>query len=118
MYVVAPGQVLIHSGVRYPAGAVAPDSIDPDPLIEVGVLVEEADEKPPRPEPEPEKATTSIPGFDKSDPGSITNVPIRVLPALLRTIEDADLLLELHEADTRKGGKDAIEERLGELEVS
>ena len=115
---VAPGRCLLHSGTRYPAGSLVPDGVVTQGLCDAGVLREVPTSSPERPAPEPQAAPPALPGFDPSDPSSVTNIPLRLLPRLLRSVEDMDLLLEMHEADTRKGGKDAIEERMGELEVS
>ena len=114
---VAPGRCLLHSGTRYPAGALVPDGIVTEGLCDAGVLREVPTSSPKRPEPEAQSAPQVLPDFSPSDPSSVTNLPLRLLPRLLRSIEDMDLLLEMHEADTRKGGKDAIEERMGELEA-
>ena len=117
-YEVTPGQCLIHSGVKYPAGSIAPSGVDADGLCAAGVLRLVEEQPVVRPSPEPQDRVTAIAGFDSSDPSSITNVPLRLLPNILKDIDDSDLLLEMHEADSRKGGRDLIEERIGELEVS
>jgi hypothetical protein len=116
-YEVREGQCLIHSGIKYPAGSIAPSGVDADGLCAAGVLRLIEEKAVDRPAPEPQARTTSVSGFDSSDPSSITNVPLRLLPNILKDIDDSQLLLEMHEADGRKGGRDLIEERLGELEA-
>jgi len=117
-YEVAPGQCLLHSGIKYPSGSLVPSSVDPSGLCAAGVirLIEEKVSE--RPDPEPQGRSTAVADFDASDAASVTNVPLRLLPNVLKDIDDADILLEMHEADSRKGGKDLIEERIGELETS
>ena len=116
-YEVAPGRCLLHSGTKYPSGSLVPPKHVSRELCDSGVvrLVEEKVSE--RPDPEPQGRSTAVADFDASDASSVTNVPLRLLPNVLKDIDDADLLLEMHEADSRKGGKDLIEERIGELEV-
>jgi len=116
-YEVAEGQVLIHSGTRYPAGSIAPTECEAGKLCELGVLVIVAPPKDTaRPTPERVPAAARS-GFNPSDPATIRTVPLRSLPAVLAGIDDADALKALHQVEVRKGGLDAIEERLGELGV-
>jgi hypothetical protein len=117
-YEVNPGQCLIYNGVRYPEGALAPEGLEVDDLCSAGVLSLVEEKAIVRPEPEVQSRSTAISGFDPSDASTITNVPIRLLANVLKDIDDSDLLLEMHEADSRKGGRDMIEERLGELEAA
>ena len=114
---VCPGRALLHSGTRYPAGSLVPPGVVTEALCSSGVLRETGAPPPERPQPEEVASPFAYPDFDASDPSSVTNVPLRVLPRLLKSIGDSDLLLEMHEADSRKGGRDLIEERLGELEA-
>ena len=118
MYEVIKGQALIYNGVMYPEGSITPGGVDADALCAAGVirLIEEKEVS--RPEPKVQTRSTSISGFDSADASSITNVPLRLLPNLLKDISDVSLLLEMHESDSRKGGKDMIEERIGELEAA
>jgi hypothetical protein len=114
---VAEGQTLIHSGTRYRAGALAPSDCDVDALCAVGVLVEVKRKKAaPRPNPERVPAAPRA-GFDPSDPSTVRSLTLRELPAALAGVDDVDALKEMHEIEPRKGGKDAIEERIGEIEA-
>ena len=117
MYEVTPGQSLLHSGVKYPAGSIVPGGVEVDLLCAAGVIRLVEEKVVVRPAPEPQGRSTAVDGFDASDASSVTNIPLRLLPNVLKDIDDADILLEMHEADSRKGGKDLIEERLGELEA-
>ena len=40
------------------------------------------------------------------------------MPAALAGVSDVDTLRAMHEVESRKGGRDAIEERIGELEIA
>ena len=116
-YEVAEGQTLIHSGTRYSAGALAPSGCDAESLCAVGVLVEVRRKKTaPRPSPERGPAAPRA-GFDPSDPSTVRSLTLRELPAALAGVDDVDALREMHEIESRKGGKDAIEERIGEIEA-
>jgi len=117
-YEVLPGQALMFSGTMYPAGSIIPNIEEIPSLLDAGVIGLIEEKVVTRPAPEVQVRSTSVSGFDSEDPSSITNVPLRLLPNVLKDIDDADILLEMHEADGRKGGKDLIEERLGELEAS
>jgi hypothetical protein len=116
-YEVTPGQCLLHSGVKYPSGAIVPSGVEVDRLCAAGVIQLVEEKVVVRPEPEPQVRSTAVSDFDASDASSVTNVPLRLLPNVLKDINDSDLLIEMHSADSRKGGKDLIEERLGELEA-
>lgn len=116
-YEVLPGQCLIYSGVKYPAGSIVPDIEEIPSLLDAGVVGVVEEKEVVRPKPTAQARSTSVSGFDASDPSSITNIPLRLLPNILKDIDDSQLLLEMHEADGRKGGRDLIEERLGELET-
>ena len=117
-YEVAAGQELIHSGRRYRAGALAPSGCDVDTLCAVGVLVEVRKSQPAsRPEPEPVPSSARG-GFNPADPATIKHVTIKAMPAALAGVSDVDTLRAMHEVESRKGGRDAIEERIGELEIA
>ena len=117
-YEVLPGQAVIYNGTMYPAGSIVPAIEEMQSLLDAGVVGLGEEKGVVRPEPVKQGRGTAVSGFDPSEPSSITNVPLRLLPNVLKDIDDTDLLLEMHEADGRKGGKDLIEERLGELEAS
>ncbi|MAH45570.1 hypothetical protein CMI37_07060 [Candidatus Pacearchaeota archaeon] len=115
---VAAGQELIHSGRRYPAGALAPAGCDVATLSALGVLVEVVEAKTPaRPEPEAVRVSARG-GFNPEDPATIKHVTIKAMPAALAGVSDLDTLRAMHSAESRKGGRDAIEERIGELEIA
>ena len=115
-YEVCPGRILIYGKTRYPAGSLVPEVPGTDELLESGVIrVVETEEKP-RPKPiVTENLTSPDAGFDPADPSSVTKVSLRHLSDCLATVSDVDILKAMHEADSRKGGKDRIEERIGEL---
>ena len=115
-YEVCPGRMLIDGRTRYPAGSLVPAMPGIDELLEAGVIrVVETKEKP-RPKPIAKETLTSPDaGFDPADPSSVTKVALRHLSDCLATVSDVDILKAMHEADSRKGGKDRIEERIGEL---
>jgi len=121
---VCPGQSLRHSGVLYPSGSLVPAGADIQILESLGVVRPVGSvEAPPRPKPKavaPVQKADPGPGpvFDAGDPASVIAVPLRLLPDILADIDDESLLRKMHEADTRKGGRDRIEERMGELGVS
>lgn len=124
-YEVCPGRALRYSGTMYPAGALVPPGVDIEDLESSGVVRPVSSSAPP-PRPKPKavaaKAKPSAEGavdseFDASNPASVISVPLRLLPELLADIDDEALLRKMHEADTRKGGRDRIEERLGEIGV-
>ena len=117
-YEVTPGQSLLHSGVKYPAGSIVPSGVEVDLLCAAGVIQLVEEKVVVRPEPEVQARSTAVADFDVSDPSTISNVPLRLLPNVLKDINDPDLLIEMHSADSRKGGKDLIEERLGEVEAA
>lgn len=118
---VCPGQSLRHSGVLYPSGALVPPGTNVEALEASGVIRPLGpSEPPPRPAPQPVASAVSSDEpevFDPANPSSISVVPLRVLSETLADIDDEELLRRLHDADTRKGGRDRIEERLGELGV-
>ena len=115
---VAEGQELIHSGKRYKAGAIAPKDCDTAALCAAGVLVQIREAKPAeRPDPEPVPSSKRA-GFDPADPATIKNVTVKTIASALAGVDDAEALKAMHAVDSRKGAKDAIEERLGELEAS
>ena len=116
-YEVCPNSTLFHNGVKYPAGALAPAGINADELCAVGAIRLIESGAPERPEPIQGTRSFSHAGYDPGDPETVTNVPLRLMPALMASVDDEDALYALHAADTRKGGRDLIEERLGELEV-
>jgi len=116
-YEVLPGQAVIYNGVMYPAGSIIPSIEESPSLLDAGVIGLVEEKVVVRPEPVAQTRATSVSGFDASDASSITNVPLRLLPNVLKDIDSMDLLLEMHAADGRKGGKDLIEERIGELEA-
>ena len=117
---VCPGRALRHSGTMYPEGALAPPGIDIEGLEAAGVIRPVGSATPP-PRPEPVRVATKAEAepevFDPENPASIKVVPLRLLSETLADIDDPDVLRSLHAADTRKGGRDRIEERLGELET-
>ena len=114
---VAEGQELIHSGRRYRAGALAPAGCDVDSLCAVGVLVEVVKAKTAdRPAPESVRVSARG-GFSPEDPATIKHVTIKAMAAALAGVDDVSTLKAMHEIETRKGGLDAIEERIGELEA-
>lgn len=117
MYEVNEGQALIYNGVMYPAGSIVPELEESPSLLDSGVIRLIEEKVVVRPEPVAQTRATAVSGFDASDASSITNVPLRLLPNVLKDIDSMDLLLEMHEIDGRKGGKDMIEERIGELEA-
>ena len=124
-YEVCPGQRLRYSGVIYPEGALVPPGAEVESL-EAAVVIRPAvdSEPPPRPAPKPaskakaKAKASSESEFDASNPASVISVPLRLLPDLLAGIDDKALLQKMHESDTRKGGRDCIEERIGELEAA
>ena len=117
-YEVAEGQELIHSGKRYKAGAIAPAGCDAASLCAVGVLVQIRKAMPAaRPDPEPVPSSQRA-GFDPSDPATIKNVTVKTMASALAGVDDVEALKAMHSVESRKGAKDAIEERLGELEAS
>lgn len=106
-YKVAEGQELIHSGVRYSAGSVAPDGVAAEALCSVGVLVLVDGQEAPAAEPASSQ--------DGPDPSSIRSVPLRSIRDVLAEIDDEGLLREMLAADNRSGGRSAIRERIQEL---
>ena len=119
MYEVNKKSTVICNGVKYPGGSLLPANLpDIDSLLAAGVITEVPSGEPARPEPVPAGRTFTHSGYDPKDASTVSNVPLRLMPAMLASVSSADLLLEMHEADSRKGGKDLIEERLGELEAS
>ena len=117
-YEVCPGQCVLYSGTRYPEGALVPSLPNHDELMRLGVvrLVERKSTK----RPEPTVATPSAAphsGFDSSDPQSVKGVSLRHLAACLASVDSVVELQAMHEVETRKGGLDKIEERIGELTV-
>ena len=124
-YEVCPGRCLRHSGTVYPSGALVPPGVDTDSLEAGGVIRPvSSSAPPPRPKPKvvaakakPSSEDVVDSEFDASNPASVISVPLRLLPDVLGDINDEALLRKMHEADTRKGGRDRIEERLGELGV-
>lgn len=119
-YEVCPGRALRYSGTMYPAGALVPPGVDIEDLESSGVVRPVGPATPP-PRPEPVRVATNAEAepevFDPENPSSIKVVPLRLLSETLADIDDPDVLRALHAADTRKGGRDRIEERLGELET-
>ena len=119
-YEVCPGQTLIHNGTRYPSGSIAPaDLPNISELTSLGVVQVVEDTQPARPKPVPRVVEVAPHGgFDVSDPETVKLVPLRHLTDCLSTVDDIETLRQMHEAETRKGGLDRIEERIGELETS
>jgi hypothetical protein len=118
MYEVTKGQALIYNGVMYPEGSIAPSGLEVEDLCAAGVLRLVEEKVVVRPEPVAQARSTAVSDFDSADASSVTNVPLRLLPNVLKDISDVSILLEMHESDSRKGGKDLIEERIGELEAA
>jgi len=110
-YKVVEGQELIHSGVRYSAGSVAPDGVAAEALCSVGVLVLVDGQQAPAAAPAAEPASSQ----DGPDPSSIRSVPLRSIRDVLAEIDDEGLLREMLAADNRSGGRSAIRERIQEL---
>ena len=117
LYEVCPGQLIICGPVRYPEGSLLPTMPGIDELLAAGVI-REAKGKQEKSRPEPVKKEVLTPpdaGFDPADPSSVTKVPLRLLTDCLATVSDLDALKAMHDEETRKGGLDRIEERIGEL---
>ena len=119
-YEVNRNSSVLFNNVRYPGGSILPSSLAGQipSLIEAGVISEVPEAPSSRPKPVREGRAFSHAGYDPKKPESVSNVPLRLMPSLLASVSVTEELLALHEADTRKGGKDLIEERLGELEAS
>ena len=117
-YEVCPGQTIVCNGTRYPSGSIAPDLPDLSDMVGLGIVRPVAGSSPARPQPVA-RVVEAPPhaAFDPSDPPSVKLVPLRWLGDCLSTVEDGDILREMHAAETRKGGLDKIEERLGELDL-
>jgi len=116
-YEVCEGQLIVCGPVRYPAGSLVPAMPGIEELLASGV-VREATAKQDKPRPEPVKREVLAPpdaGFDPADPSSVTKIPLRLLTDCLATVSDVDALKAMHDEETRKGGLDRIEERIGEL---
>ena len=115
-YEVSPGQCVLFSGTRYPEGALVPSLPNHDELVRLGIV--RAVERKSTKRPEPTVATPSAAphaGFDSSDPASVKGVSLRHLSACLAAVDSVPDLQAMHDAETRKGGLDKIEERIGEL---
>lgn len=118
MYEVSPNSTVLCNGVKYPGGALLPSNIpDIESLVEAGAVREIPKAKVARPKPVKVSRSFSHPGYSSDDPSTISNVPLRLMPSLLSSISDKAVLDAMHEADSRKGGKDLIEERKEELEA-
>ena len=117
-YEVSPGQCVLYSGTRYPSGSLVPSLPNLDELLRLGVVqvVERKSTKRPEPVAAPADATPNA-GFDSSDPDSVKGVSLRHLSACLASVDSVEELQAMHEVETRKGGLDRIEERIGELTV-
>ena len=118
-YEVSPGRMVISNKTRYPAGSLVPELPDHASLEAAGAIRPVSGGPPPRPEPvsAPILAAPHA-GFDSSVPSSISGIPLRFLSDCLATVDDLDELHAMYEVETRKGGLDKIEERIGELEVA
>ena len=118
-YEVCPGRLVINNRTRYPAGSLVPSIPELSDLIEDGAIRPVGGGPPPRPEPV-SSPILSAPhaGFDPSTPSSISSVPLRFLSDCLATVDDTDVLHAMYAVETRKGGLDKIEERIGELETA
>ena len=113
-YEVCPGRMVKIGKATYPPGALVPGFDGMDLLVENGTIraVEVKEVK--RPEPVKAKGTPHA-AFDAGDPNSVKAVPLHYLADCLAEVDDVDVLKEMHALETRKGGKDRIEERIGEL---
>ena len=118
-YEVCPGQMVINSGTRYPAGSLVPPIPESAELVAAGVIRVVDDALTVRPSPVV-KVVGSAPhaAFNPADPSSVSAVPLRWLSACLATVDDLDVLAAMHAADSRKGGRDKIEERIGEVKTA
>lgn len=118
-YEVCPGQMVVNSGTRYPSGSLIPNIPECDELAAAGVIRLVAGPPPARPQPI-ERHIESAPhaAFNPADPSSVSAVPLRWLADCLSTVDDVEILTAMHAADSRKGGRDKIEERIGEIETA
>jgi|TARA_R110002012_G_scaffold264913_2_gene448315 hypothetical protein len=102
--------------VSYPAGSLVPVFDGIEELVENGTLRAVVVEKKKRPEPvKPKSKGVPHAAFVVDDPATGPLVPLRYLSDCLAMVDDIDVLKAMHELEGRKGGKDRIEERIGEL---
>jgi len=97
LYFVRDGRELRHDGYRYPAGAEVPASrLNSDALRRLsspdGCLrkAEVSASAPPveTPKPEAVKPIFVHPDWDPTDPTTVSGVPVRVIPALLASLDE------------------------------
>ena len=102
--IVAPGRILRSNHVRYRAGQQVPAGL-PAGYVQRGlddglfVKVELREDAPPPTKGEPVERAFNHPEWDRADPDTIANVPVRLILQLLGSVHDAAQVRKIQEAE-------------------